>query len=116
MNPLYFKLAHLIGLMALFLGLGGYIAMSSTADAGKRKIFGMLHGIGLLLLLLAGFGYLGVAKMGTPTWAWTKTALWLALGAFPVLAKRRILSDPALVVISLILGTVLAYLGLFKAI
>ncbi len=114
MNPLYFKLAHLIGLMALFIGIGGQIAMSSTADAGKRKIFGMLHGIGLLLLLLAGFGYLGVAKMGTPLWAWVKTALWLALGAFPILAKRRILSDSALVILALVLGTVLAWLGLFK--
>jgi hypothetical protein len=102
MNPLYFKLAHLIGLMALFIGIGGMIAI--------------LHGVGLLLLLLAGFGYLGVAKMGTPAWAWVKTALWLALGAFPILAKRRILSDSALVILALLLGTLLAWQGIFKSI
>lgn len=115
MNPLYFKLAHLIGLMCLFMGIGGYIAMSSTTDAAKRKVFGMLHGIGLVLLLLAGFGFLGVAKMGTPAWVWVKAVLWLAFGAFPILAKRRILSEPALILIALILGTALAYLGLFKS-
>ncbi len=116
MNPLYFKLLHLVGLMSLFIGIGGSIAMSSTADAAKRRIFGILHGVGLVLLLLAGFGFLGVAKMGVPTWAWIKVVLWLALGGFPVLAKRRILSEPALVIIALGLGTTLAWLGLFKAI
>ena len=115
MNPLYFKLAHLIGLMCLFMGVGGYIAMSSTADASKRKVFGILHGVGLLLLLLAGFGFLGVAKMGTPAWAWIKGVLWLGFGAFPILAKRRILSEPALIFIALILGGLLAWLGLFKS-
>ena len=115
MNPLYFKFAHLIGLMMVFIGIGGFIAMSSTTDSEKRRLFGILHGLGLVLLLLAGFGFLGVAKMGTPAWAWIKTALWLGLGAFPVLAKRRLLSEPALVVISLILGGALAWLGLFKS-
>jgi hypothetical protein len=113
---LYFKLAHLVGIMCLFIGIGGYIAMSSTTDAGTRKLFGMLHGIGMVLILLAGFGHLGALKMGVPTWAILKTVLWLALGAYPVLAKRRILSDGVLVGIALILGTVLAWLGLFKAI
>ena len=116
MNPLYFKFAHFIGLMCLFIGIGGYIAMSSTTEPGKRKLFGMLHGIGLLLMLLAGFGYLGVAKLGTPTWAWLKTALWLALGLFPLVAKRRILSESALVLLALLAGGALAWIGLFKSI
>jgi hypothetical protein len=100
--------------MCLFIGIGGQIAMSSTSDPGKRKLFGMMHGIGLLLLLLAGFGFLGIAKLGTPAWAWGKTVLWLALGAYPMLTKRRVLSDGALIVGALLLGTLLAYLGMFK--
>ncbi len=115
MNPLYFKFAHLIGLMMVFTGIGGYIAMSSTTDSEKRRLFGILHGVGLMLLLLAGFGFLGVAKMGTPAWAWLKTVIWLGLGAFPVLAKRRLLSEPALVIIALALGGASAWLGLFKS-
>jgi hypothetical protein len=115
MNPLYFKLAHFIGLMCLFIGIGGYIAMSSTTEPGKRKLFGMLHGIGLLLMLLAGFGYLGVAKMGTPSWVWIKVALWLGLGAFPAVATRRVLSEPALVLLALLLGGSLAWIGVFQS-
>lgn len=74
------------------------------------------HGIGLVISLVSGFGML--AKMGImgsmPVWVWIKIALWLVLGFLPVLAKRRVLSAPLVVLIAVIVGSVLAYLGYFK--
>jgi hypothetical protein len=48
------------------------------------------HGLGLLLVLVAGFGML--AKLGihgVPTWAALKLIIWVALGAFAALAYKE---------------------------
>jgi hypothetical protein len=68
----------------------------------------MTHGVGLLLLLVAGFGML--AKQGihsVPGWVGAKFAIWLVLGAFvgiaykkQQLAKKFWLVIPVLVVVA----------------
>ena len=55
------------------------------------------HGIGLLLILLGGFGmqakmkdvYQAVYGSGFPTWLIIKIVIWLALGGGIVLAKTQ---------------------------
>lgn len=101
---------HLIGLICVFIGFGGLLSSEGARKAMKW------HGIGLVISLVSGFGML--AKMGImgsmPVWVWIKIALWLVLGFLPVLAKRRVLSAPLVVLIAVIVGAVLAYLGYFK--
>jgi hypothetical protein len=43
-----------------------------------------------------------------------KIALWLVLGFLPVLARKRVLAPAAVVLIAVLIGIVLAYLGYRK--
>ena len=80
------------------------------------------HGIGLLLILLGGFGmqakmkdvYQAVYGSGFPTWLIIKIVIWLALGAGIVLAKRKIIKGLAAWIIIIALGMASAYLALKK--
>ncbi len=101
---------HIVGLILVFIGFGGLLSSEGARKAMKW------HGIGLVISLVSGFGML--AKMGImgamPVWVWIKIALWLVLGFLPVLAKRRVLSAQVVVLIAIVVGAVLAYLGYFK--
>jgi hypothetical protein len=101
---------HLIGLIFVFIGFGGLL----SSEGAKKAM--MWHGIGLVISLVSGFGML--AKMGImgamPPWVWIKIALWLVLGFLPVLAKRRVLAAPLVVLIAAVIGGVLGYIGYFK--
>jgi hypothetical protein len=108
MSP--YHIAHLVGIMFLFAGFGGLL----TASDNRSRAM-MMHGIGLLILLVSGFGL--IAKMGTPYtahWVIGMMVIWVVLGGLPVLAKRRVLPIGAIIAIALILGGAAAYLGYLK--
>jgi hypothetical protein len=50
----------------------------------------------------------------TAPWVIGKFIIWLALGALPVLAKKRVLQPGVIVLIAVALGGVAAYLGYLK--
>lgn len=106
----FYHLLHLVGVICLFIGFGGLL----SAESAKKGM--MWHGIGLLLLLVSGFGAL--AKLGIfahmPVWAILMLVIWVILGGLPVLAKRHVMSRPAMVTVSLLLGIFAAYLGYMK--
>lgn len=111
MDPHLYKVLHLAGVVGLFTALGSFI----TADEnGSRKFAGILHGISLLLILVAGFGLL--AKLYDNNFAWwviVKLVIWILLGGILGLAKRQVLPRPALFTIVLTLGTAAAWLGIY---
>jgi len=110
MSPAFYHIAHLVGIMFLFAGFGGLV--SAEGNRGKAM---MNHGIGLLILLVSGFGL--IAKMGFPYtahWVIGMFVIWLILGALPVLAKRRVFSPCVVVTIAILLGAVAAWLGYLK--
>ena len=53
-----YKLLHMVGIMMVFLGFGALVAraMMSSDHVGARKFGGIVSGIGLVLLILGGFG------------------------------------------------------------
>ena len=101
---------HLIGLILVFVGYGGLLSSEGAKKAMKW------HGIGLVISFISGFAML--AKLGIawpfPTFVWVKIALWLVLGFLPVLSKRRVLSPQVVVMLAMVVGAVLAYIGYFK--
>lgn len=108
---------HLIGLICVFVGFGGLLSSEGAKKAMKW------HGIGLVISLVSGFGmaakYSKLLPPEAPSyymqpWVIAKLVLWLVLGFLPVLAKRRVLSAQVVVLIAIIVGAVLAYLGYFK--
>lgn len=110
MNPLVLKILHIAGALGVFTAIGAIVAGASDQH---KKAASMLHGISLLLLLLMGFAILKKPPMDQFWWM-AKVAIWLFLGVAPVLAKRKILSAPALLGICLAGGVAAAYLAILK--
>ncbi len=110
MDPGIYKIIHFIGLIVLFLGIGSLIATDPRKPAAMRRP-AMIHGIGLLLILVSGFGMLAKMKMGFPTWMIGKLVILLLLGAMIVVIKRRLIPAPAIYLIVIVLGAIAAYLG-----
>ena len=76
----------------VFLGYGALLARSMAApeNVSIRKLGSITSGIGLLLILIAGFGL--IPKLGhsyTETWILVKLIIWLILGGLIVLINRK---------------------------
>ena len=109
MSPLFYHVAHLVGLMFLFVGIG---SLAGGHSKGAMKF----HGIGLLILLVAGFGAIAKLKLSyTAPFIIAKLVIWLLLGALPVLIKRKVLPAGGAVILAIVLGGCAAYLGYVKA-
>jgi hypothetical protein len=89
-----YKLAHFAGIMMLFIGLGGLLVSAYAGHANlksRAKILAFtFHGLGLLLILVGGFGMLARLGLvnGLPVWIYIKLLLWLTMGIAVSLAKR----------------------------
>ena len=107
----FYKIAHLIGISVLAIGVGGMMA-----GGEKRKTFAMVQGIGLLVMLITGFGLLAKLKLTpyVPHFAVVKIVLWLLIGMLPVIFRKLKTPLPAAILVSLILVGVMAYLGVVK--
>lgn len=116
-----YKVLHILGVLFLFIALGGLLSAYSSAPDGSpasRKIAGMLHGLGLVIILVSGFGAL--ARLGSsnpggwPLWVWLKALIWLVFGAVLVLIRRVPALRRPLWFLLPALGAVAAYLALYK--
>lgn len=115
----FYKVIHLTGLFMVFSGIGAYF-VSAIGGAGRqfpgKRFAGMLHGVGLALALVSGFGLL--ARLGVigswPGWVYFKLVIWLVLGGIIVLAWRRPQWSKATWLVTLLLGAVAAYLARYK--
>ena len=92
MDPNFYQVLHIIGISMVFLGYGALLARSMAApeNVSVRKLGSITSGIGLLLILVAGFGL--VAKLGynyTEAWILVKFVIWLLLGGLIVLINRK---------------------------
>ncbi|MBT4758515.1 MAG: hypothetical protein HOO08_09020 [Opitutae bacterium] len=91
--PVYiYQILHLAGIIMLFMGYGALLARSlaHSDNAAVRKLGSITSGIGLLLILIAGFGM--ISKLGhsfTAPWLVVKMLIWLALGGVIVLINRK---------------------------
>jgi hypothetical protein len=109
MDPITYKIIHLIGISALALGMGGMLA-----GGPNRKPFAILQGVALLVMLITGFGLLAKLKLGFPSFAIAKLVIWLVIGAMPVIVRKLKLPLVATIVISLTLVGIMAWLGVMK--
>jgi hypothetical protein len=107
MDPLTYKIIHITGIALLAMGTGGRLA-----GGERRKAFAIAQGIGLLVMLVSGFGLLAKLGLGFPHFAIVKTVLWVVIAMLPVLFRKLKTPLFAEILIVLILVGVLAYLGL----
>ncbi len=91
----FYRIMHFVGIMLTFLAFGGaclHGMNGGTKEDNKgRKWIAISHGVGLLLVLVAGFGLLakgGFSFAGSP-WVWVKLVVWLAFGGLMVPIQRK---------------------------
>ena len=99
MSPAFYHILHLIGILMLFLGFGALLgrSLAGSDDTRVRKLGGITSGIGLVLILVAGFGL--IAKLGysySAPWLLVKIVIWLALGGLIALINRKPALAPVL--------------------
>lgn len=115
-----YKVLHVFGVVLTFTILGG-LALHAANGGSKesntsRKLTGVLHGAGLLLILVSGFGVLARLGLtgGFPGWVWAKLALWLVIGGSAALFGRSPALSRQLLWILPLLAGIGAWLAIYK--
>ncbi len=91
-------------------------SVGASSDDSPTKTLKLMHGVGLLLLLLGGFGMLAKLDLfwPLPAWTWVKLLVWIALAASLPLVKKKPESARTWWTLIIVLGALAAYLGAFK--
>ncbi len=114
----FYKLIHFLGIFLVFSALGGQFVQALNGGdprlAPARKWIGMFHGIGLVLILVAGFGMLAKAQLPIQGWTITKLLIWLILGGVGAIAAKKRSAAGALWVAAILLGVISAYMAHYK--
>ena len=117
MNYEIYRLIHFIGIFTLMFAFGSLFTGEKSTKAAAIG-----HGVGLLLILLGGFGmqakmkdvYTAVYGSSFPTWLILKVVIWVIFGGSMVLAKRRVVKGAAAWILIIALGAASAYLAFHK--
>ncbi len=112
-----YKVLHLFGVLMLFLALGAQLLRAQVGDSAQgvsKAVVGSMHGIGLVLALVGGFGLIAELGIGFPGWIMAKFAIWIALGGITAVIKRAAGLRAAMWFILPALGLLAAYLAIFK--
>ena len=111
-----YKVLHVAGLALLLLGLGGVLLTPKEAEKGRLP--GMLHGIGLLLMAVAGFGAMAKSHIAAPdtwpVWLILKMVAWLFLAALPALVRAGTVPRGAGWIVAAVLAASAAWLAIVK--
>ena len=120
----FYNVVHIVGIVLVMSALGA-LALHSAAGGTRqtnpaRGLVAAMHGVGMLLILVAGFGML--ARLGFlhgsafPGWLWVKIAVWVTLAAATLLPYRRpALARPLLLALP-VLGGLATYMAIYKPI
>ncbi len=118
-SPEVYKIFHLMGFAFLFLGLGGVLfsfACTANVKSNVRSAGFLCHGVGLLLMVVSGFGM--AARLGFlstfPAWLYGKLIIWIILGLSISLAKRKAQWLPGLLLFWGLLAGAAASLAILK--
>ncbi|MDH3426898.1 MAG: hypothetical protein OEM23_00555 [Gemmatimonadota bacterium] len=87
---------HILGVALLVLAIGGVTlhAMSGGTKhtSGGRAVAAASHGLGSVLILVAGFGMLArldLMATGMPNWVWAKLIIWFGIGTLFMVPYRK---------------------------
>lgn len=91
-----YNLIHILGIILVFMAIGGYAFHGATGGTKEtneaRGLLAATHGVGVLLILVAGFGMLArISPMsaGLPGWLHPKLLIWVLIGAAPAVLNRK---------------------------
>jgi hypothetical protein len=116
-----YRIIHLLGIFLALAALAG-LALAAANGATKqsnpaRRLISISHGLGILLVLIGGFGLLarlGVTQPPFPGWVWAKLVIWLLLGGLIAVPYRRPDLARAVFIAIPALGGLAAWLAIYK--
>jgi hypothetical protein len=120
----FYNVVHIVGIVLVMSALGGtavHALSGGTKQTNRaRGLPAALHGVGVLLILVGGFGML--ARLGFshgamfPGWLLVKLAVWLVVAALLFIPYRRpALARPIYLALP-VLGGLAAYMAIYKPI
>ena len=122
MSLTVYRLLHLFGVFFVLVSLAAiavHAAQGGKKDENRfQSLFSRLHGLGLLIIVISGFGML--ARLGIATniglWVGLKIAIWLFVGALLAVPYRKPeLALPIAIALPFI-AVLAAMIGLYKPI
>ena len=120
MDMAVYKMVHMLGLVLLFQSLGASLLVTlsgmDTSAFSNAKMARIMHGVGIVLILVGGFGMM--ARLGIswplPIWIWIKLIIWIVLGLVLTIVKKKPESTRLWWTLVIVFGALAAYLGGFK--
>jgi hypothetical protein len=114
---LIYKILHYLGIMFLFFGFGGVFMarLSGFQLQAKAKMIALSsHGLGLVLLIFAGFGMLAQLGIndGIPSWIYLKLSIWMFFGLAIAIVKRQ--ANGLTLALLFLVGAIAPYVVLFR--
>ena len=115
----FYLFLHISGLILMVSALFGAIVYGHATEVLSikwRKAFGMMHGIGLMIMFIAGFGLLARLQLPFPFpgWVWVKIVLWFIIAFLISFAFKAKLPSRQLWIIALAVLILSAGLAVFK--
>ena len=116
----FYKVLHIFGIFIVISAVGAHLMnglLGGNKQFAGKKFVGMLHGIGLLIAFVAGFGLmarLGIMGGGWPIWIILKMVVWLFLGVVILIPRYKPTWTKAVWFAVIIAGTFAAYLARYK--
>ncbi len=91
----FYRVLHFAGIIMVLMALSSIVlgaAMAGGKSFGNRKMLSAIHGTGLLITLVAGFGLLARLGMfgagGWPLWVIAKLVIWFIFGGLTMAIYR----------------------------
>ena len=115
----FYRVLHLVGVFMVLMSLGALIihAVNGGEKQHKgRKLTMIFHGVGLLIVLVGGFGLLAKLKPGGemfPNWAFIKLGIWLVLGGLVAIIARKQAWAKGLWFVVWLLASAAAFVGIY---
>jgi hypothetical protein len=121
MSHSFYNFLHLVGIFLVLSSLGA-IALHTfnggTKNYSARKWVAAIHGSGLLIIFVAGFGLmarLGMVGQGAwPKWIFIKIGVWLTLGLMPILLYRKSNLSSVWALLTITLASIAAWTAINK--
>jgi hypothetical protein len=117
----FYKVLHIVGLVMVFVSLGAMalhaVNGGTRASNQARGLVAGTHGIGLLVILVSGFGMagkLGLMAGGMPGWILAKLGVWLLVGGLLAVLMRMPQAARAVWFLLPVLGGLAAWLAIYK--
>ncbi len=116
----FYKVMHLTGIFMVISAIGAHLLnglLGGSKQFVGKKFVSILHGIGLLIVFVAGFGLMArIGLMGGswPIWIILKMVVWLFLGVVILIPRYKPTWTKAVWFAVIIAGSFAAFLAFYK--